>query len=175
MSTFTNILQQKINNLEAQIRQLQEQNYNLRRKARWLMEAAASSDMSMLQQPQVQDMPQIPSGQNGGQADSYIMSYNSNSNLPWHPETNPNDVPRDGLKELERLLRRLSGRTVGNISLSYHGGMLIVTWPDGSWTSFSWNGKTWVPSYHNDTGQEGDGKLAPDGFDPWTEWMEQLG
>jgi len=77
MSTFTNILQQKINNLEAQIRQLQEQNVQLRNKARWLMEAAASSDMSMLQQPEVQDMPQTPSGpsgQYGGDIDRYTMS-----------------------------------------------------------------------------------------------------
>ena len=48
MSTFINIQQQKINNLQAQIRQLQEQNARLRNKARWLMEAAPSSDSQPL-------------------------------------------------------------------------------------------------------------------------------
>jgi len=72
MSTFTNILQQKINNLEAQIRQLQEQNAHLRNKARWLMEAAASADMSMLQ-PTVQNDPM---GQyTGANPDSTYTNY----------------------------------------------------------------------------------------------------
>ena len=90
MSTFTNILQKKINNLEAQIRQLQEQNYNLRRKARWLMEAAASSDMSMLPQPEVQDMPQTPSGPSGvygGNPDRYTAYLGDYA--PGHPEIAP--------------------------------------------------------------------------------------
>lgn len=52
MSTFTGILQQKINNLEAQICQLQEQNYNLRRKARWLMEATPDSPSQSPQSPE---------------------------------------------------------------------------------------------------------------------------
>jgi|688.fasta_scaffold21715_8 hypothetical protein len=48
MSTFTNVLQQRINSLKNKIRNLQEQNNNLRRRARYLMEAAPSADMSML-------------------------------------------------------------------------------------------------------------------------------
>ena len=43
MSTFTNVLQQKMNNLQAQIRYLREQNVQLRNKARRLMEAAPES------------------------------------------------------------------------------------------------------------------------------------
>lgn len=83
MSTFTNILQQKINNLQAQIRQLQEQNAHLRNKARWLMEAAAaSSDMSMLPQPEVQDM-QTPSGQYGGNPDRYTMGREIVPGIPF--------------------------------------------------------------------------------------------
>jgi hypothetical protein len=39
MSTFTNVLQQRINALENQIRNLQEQNNNLRRRARYLLPA----------------------------------------------------------------------------------------------------------------------------------------
>ena len=85
MSTFTNILQQKMNNLQAQIRQLQEQNAHLRNKARWLMEAAASSDMSMLQQPEVQDMPQTPSGQYGGNPDRYTMGLEIAPGIPFPP------------------------------------------------------------------------------------------
>jgi len=173
MSTFTNILQQKINNLEAQIRQLQEQNARLRYKARWLMETAASSDMSMLPQPEVQDMPQTPSGQYGGNADRYIMS--SSVSIPWHPETDPSNIPERAINKLQKLLKQLGASVYSRMTISYHNGTLLIVWPDGSWTTFGWNGQNWVPNYHNPTGQEGQGQLVDNNFNPWTRWIPSSG
>jgi hypothetical protein len=69
MSTFTNILQQRINALQNQIRNLHEQNNRLRRRARYLLEAAPSTDMLMDLTADTQTPsqgPLGPSGQYGG-------------------------------------------------------------------------------------------------------------
>jgi hypothetical protein len=69
MSTFTNVLQQRINALQNQIRNLQEQNNRLRRRARYLLEAAPSTDKLMVPTADTQtpsEGPLGPLGQYGG-------------------------------------------------------------------------------------------------------------
>ena len=62
MSTFTNVLQQKINNLEAQIRQLQEQNAHLRNKAKLIKEYSdySPSIVNPLELSSAPEDPEIP-------------------------------------------------------------------------------------------------------------------
>lgn len=141
MSTFTNILQQKINNLEAQIRQLQEQNVQLRNKARWLMEAAASSDMSMLQ-PTVQNEPM---GQSTGANQNSTYTMNTDPILPYGPT--PTNFPSD-IKEGEYL-----GDNKGRRNQFYWDSV------NGRWIihvynargkivrTYAWNGDQWVDTY----------------------------
>lgn len=78
MSTFTNILQQKMNNLQAQISYLREQNVQLRNKARWLMEAAPESPS---QPAQPSGEPRFPSSQQ----DDYFPPQGVDNNLLYFP------------------------------------------------------------------------------------------
>lgn len=84
MSTFTNVLQQRINALQNQIRNLQEQNNNLRRRARYLLEAAPSTDLLMGPTDDTQTPNQGPLGQYGGANpdERYTMSTTQDPSIP---------------------------------------------------------------------------------------------
>jgi hypothetical protein len=84
MSTFTNVLQQRINALQNQIRYLQEHNYNLNKITRYLLESAPSTGMSMLPVADASQVPdQVgPSGQYGGNPDRYTMSTTQDPSIP---------------------------------------------------------------------------------------------
>jgi len=155
MSTFTSILQQRINALENQIRNLQEQNNNLRRRARYLMEAAASTEVSMLStDPQApSQVPQGPLGQYGGTNpnDRYTMSTNGSkwSTPPFGDEGFPStpdefDLNPDGTYTDE------NGTT---FTWSWRGGKLTVVArrirPNGQPQQTS----PWLYRYDPETGQ----------------------
>jgi hypothetical protein len=146
MSTFTNVLQQRINALENQIRNLQEQNNNLRRRARYLLEAAPSADVSRLS-TDVQAPSQGPLGQYGGTNpnDRYTMSATQDPSIPG---------PNQGIRQT----------TLGEIMRkgSYENG--VYTYTEGSSTyvyspgppavvQYYKNGElqrtyTWSPTYY---------------------------
>jgi len=128
MSTFTNVLQQRINALENQIRNLQEQNNNLRRRARYLLEAAPSADMPMLS-TDVETPSQVgASGAYNNQIDRTTM--NAPINLPSPNKLNP-------------------GTYDGPPGASYrvtNDGKLIVTWSTNPLfvLGYYWDGSRWV-------------------------------
>jgi len=139
MSTFTNILQQKINNLEAQIRQLQEQNAHLRNKARWLMEAAASSDMSMLQ-PTVQNEPM---GQYTGANPDSTYTMDIEPILPYGPT--PTYFPTQGLKDGQYLGDKEGRRNQFYWNSTLGAWIIHVYSSNGRIVgTYIWNGEQWV-------------------------------
>lgn len=109
--------------------QFQEQNYNLRNKARWLMEAAASSNVSMLQ-PTVQNEPM---GQYTGANPNSTYTALRQDALP-QPGLKPGIIPGpDKLKVGEKYTFK-DQATGERVSYVWNGSYLIVTviLPDGS-------------------------------------------
>jgi hypothetical protein len=116
MSTFTNVLQQRINALENQIRNLQEQNNNLRRRARYLLESAPSTDMLMVPTADTQTPSEGPLGQYGGPSPDRYKAYDGSI-----PPGYGNPIPGSNV--------RFRGVTIGEIMNegSCSNGVCILT------------------------------------------------
>jgi hypothetical protein len=164
MSTFTNVLQQRINALQNQIRNLHEQNNRLRRRARYLLEAAPSTDMLMVPTADTQTPSQGPLGQAPSQ-DRYTSSTETYRPAnPWNPgEYNDpyGDHDGDGVpnhRDQDYIFK--PGRTPDGTYTNPDTG-ITYTLSGNTLTITSRDGRTWVLNWNPQTNQWEEGTYRP--------------
>jgi|LakMenE01Jun11ns_1017448.scaffolds.fasta_scaffold9652329_2 hypothetical protein len=126
MSTFTNVLQQRINALENQIRNLQEQNNNLRRRARYLLEAAPSNDMLMVPDSSTTANPILGVSPDVFTGNQKLVGYNSPTSMykgpkkPKKPGRGSLDQPTLGGVTIRQIVQ--NGTAVNGVYQWTHNG-----------------------------------------------------
>lgn len=153
MSTFTNVLQQRINALQNQIRNLHEQNNRLRRRARYLLEAAPSTEL-MVPTADTQTSSEYLQQYGGPSPDRYTSMMGTSPANPFDPEGYndpygdhdgdgvPNHIDQDYIFKPGR--RPDGTYTNPNNGLTYtlSGNTLTITSPDGRTWVLKWNPQT---------------------------------
>ena len=160
MSTFTNVLQQRINALQNQIRNLHEQNNRLRRRARYLLESAPSTDKLMVPTADTQTPSQGPLGQYGGPSpDRYTSMMGTGTQPyrpanPWDPEeyNDPyGDHDGDGFpNHMDQDYIFKPGRTPDGTYTSPNGGTYTL---EGNTLTYRVNGQTFIFKWDPQTQQ----------------------
>jgi hypothetical protein len=144
MSTFTNVLQQRINALQNQIRNLQEQNNNLRRRARYLLEAA-STDMLMVPTADTQTSSQDPLHQYGGANPDQRYTMSTTAPGPGikglSPMTDPRFTYSPGPPHTWTYTDETTGTTY--VMIYQNGRYILRVTNDRQSLEYEWYGGSW--------------------------------